>query len=111
MFRKFHWGWGIGVFYSAFVVFMLFMVWRSTQMKTDLVTADYYGKELKYQEQLDKMKRSNSLGEPLRWLVKRNAVTLDFPQSVKDKKVEAAILFYRPDNSLRDFTVNCEADT
>ena len=111
MFKKFNWGWGIALFYSSFVVFMLFMVWQSTQMKTELVTADYYGQEVKYQQQLDKMKRSNILSQPLSWVVNNKSVQLNFPKDVKGKDVKAQILFYRPDNSLRDFNVTCNADS
>ncbi len=111
MFKKFNWGWGIALFYSTFVAFMLFMVWQSTQMKTELVTADYYGQEVKYQQQLDKMKRSNILSQPLSWVVNNKSVQLNFPKDVKGKDVKAQILFYRPDNSLRDFNVTCNADS
>ena len=111
MFKKFNWGWGLAIFYSAFVVFMLIMVWQSTQMKTELVTADYYGKELKFQEQLDKMKRANGLSDSISWTVNSKQVLLSFPKEVKDKNVKAQILFYRPDNSNRDFSVNCQPDS
>lgn len=81
-------------------------------MKTELVTTDYYGKELKYQEQLDKMKRSNILNQPLSWTVmNKKEVKLNFPSDVKGKDVKARILFYRPDNSLRDFNISCQADS
>ncbi|MDB5285030.1 MAG: hypothetical protein JWO06_4105 [Bacteroidota bacterium] len=111
MFKKFNWGWGIALFYGSFVLFMLFMVWCSTVMKTELVTADYYGKELKFQDQLDKMKRANGLSDSLSWTVSDKKVRLNFPAELKGKNVKAEILFYRPDNSLRDFNVTCSADT
>jgi len=111
MFKKFNWGWGIALFYTGFVVFMLFMVWCTNLMKTELVTEDYYGKELKFQEQLDKMKRSNILSQPVNWTVQNNSVKLNFPADVKGKDVNAKVLFYRPDNSLRDFNVSCKADS
>jgi hypothetical protein len=111
MFKKFNWGWGIALFYSSFVVFMLFMVWCTTQMKAELVTEDYYGKELKFQDQLDKMKRTNSLKEPLKWTVQNKSVKLNFPADVRGRNIEARILFYKPDNSLHDFNVTCKADS
>lgn len=111
MFRKFNWGWGIALFYSAFVVFMMFMVWECNQMKTQMVTDNYYGKELKYQEQLDKIRRSNSLGGPLRWMVNKKSVRLTFPVEVRNKNIKANILFYRPDNSANDFNVSCFVDS
>jgi nitrogen fixation protein FixH len=111
MFKKFNWGWGIAIFYSGFVAFMLFMVWRSTKMTPDMVTSDYYGKELKYQEQINKMQRSNALSQPMSWSVNNHTVKLSFPRDVKGKEVKAQILFYRPDNSKRDFNITCGADS
>lgn len=111
MFKKFNWGWGIALFYTSFVVFMLFMVWCTNLMKTELVTEDYYGKELKFQEQLDKMKRSNVLSQPVNWTVQNNSVKLNFPADVKGRDIKAKVLFYRPDNSKRDFNIACTADT
>jgi hypothetical protein len=111
MFKKFNWGWGIAIFYSSFVVFMLLLVWYSTKMKTELVTADYYNKELKYQEQLDKIKRAGKLSEPVRWTVENNKVTLSFPTEVKTKNAKAEVLFYRPNSSAGDFNVSCVADS
>ena len=111
MFKKFNWGWGIALFYCGFVAFMLFMVWCTNLMKTEFVTEDYYGKELKFQEQLDKMKRSNVLSQPVNWTVQNNSVKLNFPVDVKGRGIKAKVLFYRPDNSMRDFNVSCIADT
>jgi nitrogen fixation protein FixH len=111
MFKKFNWGWGLALTYSSFVAFMLFMVWQSTVMKTELVTSDYYGKELKYQEQLNKMKRAGSLGDTISWTVNSKQVMLNFPKQVVGKNVKADVLFYKPDNSLRDFNVSCHPDS
>ena len=112
MFKKFNWGWGIAIVYTGFVCFMLFMVWMSTQLKTELVTNDYYGKELKFQEQLDKMRRSNVLTDTVSWMVvNKKEVRLQFPHEVNGKEVKAQILFYRPDNSLHDFNVTCQPDS
>lgn len=111
MLKKFNWGWGLAIVYSSFVAFMLFMVWQSTVMKTELVTTDYYGKELKFQDQLNKMNRAGGLGDTISWTVNSRQVMLSFPKEVKGKKVKADILFYKPDNSLRDFNVSCHPDS
>ena len=111
MLKKFNWGWGIAIFYSSFVLFMLFMVWRSTQLKTEMVTPDYYAKELKYQEQLDKMSRANSLAQPLQWTVKNKNVSFQFPASLNGKPIKAEVFFYRPNSSANDFTTQCTADS
>ncbi|MFN8299065.1 MAG: FixH family protein [Chitinophagales bacterium] len=110
MFKKFNWGWGIALVYGAFVVFMLTLVYRSTQTKEELVTEDYYGKELKYQEQIDKQKRAESFKQPLQWKVENHQVQLTFPAEVTGKPVKADVTFYRPNDSKLDFNVSCTPD-
>mgnify|MGYP003351831803 CR=1 FL=1 len=57
--KNINWGWRIVMLYGGFVVLILFLVYKTTTVKDDLVTPDYYAKELKYQEQLDKQKRTH----------------------------------------------------
>lgn len=104
--KKFNWGWGIGLFYSAFVVFMLIMVWHASQQKVEMVTADYYNKELAFQGQLDKQRRAAALKEPLHWQVEKNNVYLKFPAGANAGNSKAQVLFYRPGDSSKDFSVN-----
>ena len=47
---KFHWGYGIALFFTAFVVFILTAVFTSTKENIHLVTEDYYAEELAYQK-------------------------------------------------------------
>jgi hypothetical protein len=106
-----NWGWRIALLYSGFVVLMLFLVWKTTTVKDDLVTSDYYAKELRYQEQIDKRNRANKLKEPTRWTVKGKEVEIVFPHEVRAKKVNADILFYNPAQAKRDVKISCSADT
>ena len=52
-----NWGYKILLVYLIFILGILFMVFKSSTQKTDLVTTDYYAKELKYQEKIDEMKQ------------------------------------------------------
>lgn len=108
--KKFNWGWGIALFYTSFVVFMLYMVWRANNEKVEMVTENYYNKELVFQKQLDKENRTSQLHEKLEWQVGNKQVKLQFPQT-KGANVKAQILFYRPDDSTKDFTVNITCDS
>ena len=44
-----NWGYKIILVYVLFVAGIVFLVVRSSMENTDLVTSDYYEKELKYQ--------------------------------------------------------------
>lgn len=109
--KKFNWGWGIAIFYSVFVVFMVLMVWNASNQKIEMVTENYYTKELAFQKLLEKENRTNGLAEQLQWQVQPGKVVLKFPGAGSGKTVKAQILFYRPSDSSRDFTVNVTSDS
>jgi len=111
MFSKINWGWKIVILYSAFVVMILTLVYKSTQNKIEIVTPDYYQKELAYQSQIDKEQRTQHLKEQLHWQVNGKQVHLKFPAEVAGKNVKAEILFYRANDSNQDFTMNALADS
>ena len=71
----------------------------------DLVTKDYYGKELKYQNHIDKVNNTGELGKEVGISLLKNIVQLTFPDSVFDKKAAGIIYFYRPSGSGRDFSL------
>ena len=109
--EKINWGWRIVILYGSFVVLILFMVWKTTTVKDDLVTPDYYAKELKFQDQVDKQKRTHSLKEQPSWNVIGNKVAIMFPVEMVAKNIKAEILFYNASEAKSDFTVSCSPDS
>ena len=71
----------------------------------DLVTKDYYGKELKYQDHIDKVNNTGKLGKEVGISLLNDFVQLTFPDSVFNKKASGIIYFYRPSGSVRDFSL------
>lgn len=106
-----NWGWRIVILYGGFVAFMLFLVYKTTTVKDGLVTKDYYAKELRFQEQIDKQSRANQLKEALSWNVSGTKIELKFPEEVLSQNVKAEILFYNASDDKRDFTLNCTPDS
>lgn len=109
MLKKFNWGWGIAIFYSAFAMLILMMVYKSTQNKVELVTPDYYAQELKFQERINQIENAKKLQQPLKWEVSGKQITLSFPE-MASANAKAKILFYKPNNSAKDVQVECVAD-
>lgn len=106
-----NWGWRIVILYGGFVLLILFLVYKTTTVKDDLVTPDYYAKELKFQEQVDKQKRTHELKEQLSWNVDGKKIAIQFPTEMLNKNVKAEILFYNASEAKRDFTVTCSPDS
>lgn len=109
--KQINWGWRIVILYGGFVVLILFLVYKTTTVKDDLVTPDYYAKELKFQEHLDKQKRSHDLKEQLSWNVDGKNVSIKFPEEMRAKNVKAEILFYNTVEAKRDFSITCTPDS
>lgn len=109
MLKKFNWGWGIAAAYTSFALLVLFMAYKSTQNKVELVTPDYYAQELKYQERINQIENSRKLQTPLAWEVNGKQVVLSFP-SEAGENATAKVLFYKANNSTKDVTISAAAD-
>lgn len=110
-----NWGYKIFIVYGVFVAGILFMVFKSSSQQMDLVTTDYYAKELKYQENIDEAKRTNTLTENLRYEIKGDKVILFFPKDFAGKKITGKAVLYCPADErkdvIQDFTVKDETVT
>ena len=101
-----NWGYKILIIYSAFVLGIVFMVYKSSQQNTDLVTTDYYAKELKYQEKIDETSRTNALSESVKYEVGSNSLRVFFPKDFAGKKIKGSAEIYFPADEKKDSKIN-----
>jgi len=97
-----NWGYKILIVYAAFVAGILFLVFKSSNQKMDLVTTDYYAKELKYQEKIDETDRVNALSEPVTYEVSNNELVISFPKDFSGKKIQGEAMLYCPSDEDKD---------
>jgi hypothetical protein len=109
---KLSWGTGIFVFIVLFMLFMLTLVYLCTKQSFDLVSDNYYEQELLYQRQVDRKQNSADLKEKLtvNYEKVKQAVEIQYPSSTDAKKLSGDIVFFKPDDSKLDFTVNINPD-
>ena len=93
---KFNWGTGITIFFLSFVVFMLFMAYKCFQTDFDLVTEDYYAKELVYQETIKKLKNEKNLDVSFFIKKSENGVAIEFPKDQAVAVITGTVQFFRP---------------
>lgn len=107
---KISWGWKIGLLYSCFVVLMVVLVVASSRQHFDLVSKDYYEKEIAYQDVIDAGKNQSGLSRPLSIHANENTVTIEFPEEFRAKVLSGEIKFYAPVNAEwdRSFKINAE---
>jgi hypothetical protein len=98
--------WGIFAFslFGVFVVFMLGMVYFATKQNNELVTENYYEKELEFKEVLKKKEQSSKLLETITFNTDETYLNLQFPKEIVGK-ITGEIVFYKPSNQTADKTV------
>ena len=97
-----NWGYKIIVVYVVFVAGMLFLAYKSSQQNEDLVTEDYYGKELVYQQKIDEMKRTSLLNDSVLIQVINHEVNISFPKDFATKKITGQVDLYCPSDEKKD---------
>jgi hypothetical protein len=107
---KISWGSGIAAVYLLFVAGILYLVYRATQEEYDLVTEDYYGAELKYQNVIDQKERVARLSAPPHVSVAGRKLVVQFPSEFSGKVAEGELYLYCPSDDRNDlrrnFTIN-----
>ncbi|MDZ4757959.1 MAG: FixH family protein [Bacteroidota bacterium] len=101
-----NWGYKIIIVYAVFVAGILFLVFRSVNEKIDLVTDDYYAQELKYQDRIEDIKRSNKLSAEVICKTENDKVFIKFPSEFNGKNINGKLLIYFPADKEKDIHKN-----
>jgi len=107
---KWNWGTGIALVYTTFALVIIGFVVHSFRKRIDLVTPDYYAKELVFQKQIDRETRTRNLANPLQWESAPDAVSFQFPTAMQGQKLEAEVQFFSPVDSRNDLMVKVAGD-
>lgn len=99
---KISWGHKILFVYLSFVLGIIFLVYKASQEKFDLVTPNYYEAELKFQDVINDKQRVAELSAPLKITHSVNSVRIQFPGEFLDKQVEGELYLYRPSDASED---------
>ncbi len=106
---KWNWGTGIALVYTTFAVAIIGFVVHSFKQRIDLVTPDYYAKELIFQEQIEKEQRTRALASPLVWEQKTDLLSLQFPTLPGVSEYAADVEFFSPVDATLDHQIQVQA--
>ena len=98
----------------AFILFgilIFYMVYQSMNQNFELVSKDYYQKELDYQQVIDATNNANKLGSKISIYQKGNTVYLQLPAEMANQAVSGKAYFYCPADSKKDRTISLAPDT
>jgi hypothetical protein len=107
---KWHWGKGIAVTYIVFVIVVVIHVIVFINLKVELVTDNYYEKELNYQEQINKINNAKSLKQGIKLEQYEKSIKLIFPKIISNGTIKGEIYFYKPSDSGKDFIIPIQTD-
>ncbi len=101
--NKFSWGTGITIVIIAFLVITIgAVIFIHKVVDYDLVEEEYYGAEIEYQTQIERIKRTNALPEPLEIKLTKEFIQFKFPSLFKSEEINGIIKFYKPSDDLLD---------
>ena len=103
---KFNWGTGIVLAFIGFISFIMYFIITmniNNKYDHDLVSEDYYADELKYQNDIDKLKNSESLEENISYQKTNEGLLIKFPKTLQHKNITGKLFLYRPSNKQLDF--------
>ena len=103
MTKKFNWGHGIALAYTAFAFGMIFLVYMYVIQKIELVDKDYYSEELKFQQRIDQKQNTAALAQRLEVVYSREnaSVEIKLPEEVKNTN-SVNVHLYKPNDASLD---------
>lgn len=105
---KFNWGTGIAIGIGIFMIFILQYVIRvqiDSKYDNELVTEDYYQKEVNVDSDYNKQANARKLANPLQISETGEGITIRFPNDFDFKQISGTIFLYRPSNQKLDFEI------
>jgi len=101
------WPYAIIATFVLFASYIGYMVQRALRTNVDLVSADYYQQELRYQQRLESVARTQALPAPVqvRYEAAARRLTLALPPALASQAVRGEVHFFRPSDQTLDFTL------
>jgi hypothetical protein len=106
-----NWGYKIAIGFSIFCVGIICVTVYFMMQKVDVVTENYYDKELKYQDQIDKVTRTRALKETVEFTNTGKELVIKFPNVPDNNRSKDFISLYRPSDNTKDVKIPVLTDT
>lgn len=105
-----NWGYGIILAFVGFGVFILTLVVKIYGKSIDLVSEDYYAKEIRYEEQIEKINNAASVDNKLIEIAnKSEEIVIQFNHT--NGSPSGFINFFRPSDKTKDLKIEIAIDS
>jgi hypothetical protein len=108
---KFNWGIGIALICIGFVLLCVITTIIFMNQNVELVSNNYYDNEIKYQDNINTLKRTRDFHADVKIECSGSLITLQFPSFLNSKAKSGNIHFFRPSGEKNDFKVSVLADS
>jgi nitrogen fixation protein FixH len=107
------WPLGIVIAFALFIAGAAVLVALATSGRSELVTADYYEQELRYQQRIERIERTRPFEETVEivYSPESRAVELLLPEAHAAAGAHGEVVMYRPSSKGLDRTMPLEIDT
>ena len=105
---KINWGTGIVIAFALFMSFILYFVFKvqsDSKYDNELVTEDYYKKEIRVQSDIQKVQNANELKVKVVISNTAKGIQIAFPKDLNFNKIKGTVSLYRPSNQKLDFEI------
>lgn len=105
---KINWGTGIVIAFALFMSFILYFVFKvqsDSKYDNELVTEDYYKKEIRVQSDIQKVQNANELKVKVVISNTAKGIQIAFPKELNFNKIKGTVSLYRPSNQKLDFEI------
>jgi hypothetical protein len=96
-----NWGNRLVLVFIGFALLIGTLVYKSMHVKYELVSKDYYGDELRYQEKIDGMNNAVLAGD-ITLRQENRALRLVLPDTLTEKSIPAEAWFYCKTDAVKD---------
>lgn len=92
------WPYGIVAAFAIFISGTITLIVLACSHKTDLVSADYYEEEIKFQNRIDQLRRTKELdaARMVSYDAAKQQIKISLPTGQSDQAVSGRVQFYRP---------------
>jgi nitrogen fixation protein FixH len=109
--KKLSWGTGIVLVIAGFFIVMAVMITIAMTHGTDLVTENYYDKELKYQDRITSVRRTAAIKDCIRMTQDGGILIVTIAGEATSSDLAGSIVFYNPADKRKDFAVAMALDS
>jgi hypothetical protein len=102
---KFNWGTGAFMLFGSFALFMTGLAIFASMQSNELVTDDYYEKELEFEDVQKKQERTSLLLDKTEFKIEADHFVINFPKEVKGE-IFGNVVFFKPSSQKDDKSID-----